>query len=36
MDVPTVLVIFVAGLLAIGVTAYMLNRAWGDFPSRAG
>lgn len=36
MDIPTILVIFVAGLLAIGLTAYMLNRAWGDFPSRAG
>lgn len=36
MDVTTILVIFVAGLIAIGLTAYMLNRAWGDFPGRIG
>jgi hypothetical protein len=36
LDPVTIIVIFVAGLLAIGVAAYMLNRAWGDFPRRAG
>lgn len=36
MDLPTIAIIVVAGLLAIGITAYMLNRAWGDFPSRVG
>lgn len=34
MDVTTIAIIFVGGLLAIGLTAYMLNRAWGDFPTR--
>jgi hypothetical protein len=32
----TVAIIFVAGLALLGLTAWMLNRAWGDFPSRAG
>lgn len=36
MDLATVVVIFVAGLLALGATVYMLNRAWGDFPRRVG
>jgi hypothetical protein len=36
LDPITILIIFVAGLLAIGLATYMLNRAWGDFPRRAG
>ncbi|MCS6879817.1 MAG: hypothetical protein RMK84_12445 [Oscillochloridaceae bacterium] len=36
MDLLTIAIIVVAGLLAIGITAYMLNRAWGNFPSRVG
>lgn len=36
IDPLTVAIIFVAGLLAIGLTAWMLNRAWGNFPTRAG
>ncbi len=36
LDLTTVAIIFGAGLLALGLTAWMLNRAWGDFPSRAG
>jgi hypothetical protein len=36
IDLMTVAIIFGAALLAIGLTAWMLNRAWGDFPSRAG
>lgn len=34
MDLLMVVIIFVAGLFTIGVAAYMLNRAWGDFPSQ--
>jgi hypothetical protein len=34
MDITTVLIFFVAGLLALGLVAFMLNRAWGDFPTR--
>jgi hypothetical protein len=34
MDFTTVLIMFVAGLAALGLTLYMLNRAWGDFPRR--
>lgn len=36
MDLTTTLLIAVFALAAIGVSAYMLNRAWGDFPGRAG
>lgn len=36
MDLLTIAIIVVAGLLAIGISAYMLNRAWGNFPSRIG
>lgn len=36
MDITTVLVIAALAALAIGVSAFMLNRAWGDFPRRAG
>jgi hypothetical protein len=36
IDPLTVLIIFVGGLVAIGLSAWMLNRAWGNFPSRAG
>ncbi|NTU80333.1 MAG: hypothetical protein HGA45_13315 [Chloroflexales bacterium] len=36
MDLTAVTIIFVAGLIALGLTFWMLNRAWGDFPSRAG
>lgn len=36
IDLTTIAIIFVAGLVAIGLTVWMLNRAWGDFPSRAG
>lgn len=36
IDLPTVAIMFVAGLAAIGLTAWMLNRAWGNFPDRAG
>lgn len=36
IDLTTVAIIFVAALVAIGLTVWMLNRAWGDFPSRAG
>lgn len=35
-DLTTVAVIFFGGLIAIGLSAYMLNRAWGNFPTRAG
>lgn len=34
MDLATVAIIFVAGLLLLGVIVFMLNRAWGDFPTR--
>jgi hypothetical protein len=34
MDFATVAIIFVAGLLLLGVIVFMLNRAWGDFPTR--
>lgn len=34
MDLLTVAIIFVAGLLLFGLIIFMLNRAWGDFPSR--
>lgn len=36
IDLPTVAIIFIAGLAAIGLTLWMLNRAWGNFPSRMG
>ncbi|MFQ3660911.1 MAG: hypothetical protein SNJ69_00810 [Chloroflexaceae bacterium] len=36
MDLLTIAIIVGAGLLAIGIAAYMLNRAWGNFPSRIG
>lgn len=36
LDLVTVAIIFLAGLVAIGLTMWMLNRAWGNFPSRAG
>ncbi|MGQ9926116.1 MAG: hypothetical protein ACUVS4_04510 [Chloroflexaceae bacterium] len=36
MDLLTIAIIVLAGLLAIGISAYMLNRAWGNFPSRIG
>ncbi len=36
MDLITIAIIVVGGLVAIGLAAWMLNRAWGDFPSRAG
>lgn len=36
MDITTILIIAVMGLLAIGAAAFMLNRAWGDFPRRVG
>jgi hypothetical protein len=36
MDLMTVGIIFVAGLITFGVVIFMLNRAWGDFPRRAG
>jgi hypothetical protein len=34
MDLVTVAIVFVAGLLLFGVIVFMLNRAWGDFPTR--
>ena len=34
MDLVTVAIVFVAGLLLVGVVVFMLNRAWGDFPTR--
>jgi hypothetical protein len=36
MNLTIIAIIFVAGLLTLGLTFWMLNRAWGDFPSRAG
>jgi hypothetical protein len=36
MDLLTIAIIVLAGLLAIGISAYMLNRAWGNVPSRIG
>ncbi|HMQ31388.1 MAG TPA: hypothetical protein PKD53_11705 [Chloroflexaceae bacterium] len=36
IDLPTVAIMFLAGLVAIGLTLWMLNRAWGNFPSRMG
>ncbi len=35
-NLTTVAIIFFAGLVALGLTLWMLNRAWGDFPSRVG
>jgi hypothetical protein len=34
MELMTVAIVFVAGLLLLGVIVFMLNRAWGDFPTR--
>ena len=34
MDLLTVAIVFGAGLLLLGVVVFMLNRAWGDFPTR--
>jgi hypothetical protein len=34
MDLVTLAISFVAGLLLLGVIVFMLNRAWGDFPTR--
>lgn len=36
MDLLMIAIIVVASLLAIGISAYMLNRAWGNFPSHIG
>jgi hypothetical protein len=36
MDLVTVAVLGAAGLVALGLIFFMLNRAWGDFPGRAG
>lgn len=36
MDLLTIVIIAGAGLVVIALAAYMLNRAWGDFPRRAG
>lgn len=36
MDLTTILVIAIVGLVVIGVVIVMLNRAWGDFPGRVG
>ncbi len=36
MDLLTIVIIAGAGLVALALVAYMLNRAWGDFPRRAG
>lgn len=36
IDPLTVAIMFGAGLIALGLTFWMLNRAWGDFPGRAG
>ena len=32
MEIVTVAILVLAGLAALGVIAFMLNRAWGDFP----
>lgn len=34
LDPLTIAIIFLAGLVAIGLAAFVLNRAWGDFPTR--
>jgi hypothetical protein len=36
VDITTILIIAGLGLVTILVAAYMLNRAWGDFPGRVG
>ncbi|MEI6180935.1 MAG: hypothetical protein WCP31_09275 [Chloroflexales bacterium] len=36
MDLTTIALLFVAGLSLLGLVLWMLNRAWGDFPSRLG
>ncbi len=34
MDMTTIAILFVVGLGVLGLIVWMLNRAWGDFPSR--
>ncbi len=36
MDLTIIALLFVAGLALLGLVLWMLNRAWGDFPSKVG
>ena len=36
MDIPGSIILLVAVLVAIAGIIFMLNRSWGDFPTRAG
>jgi hypothetical protein len=36
MDLTTLAIIGAVGLAVLAVSIFMLNRAWGDFPTRAG
>ena len=36
MDLTIIALLFVAGLALLGLVLWMLNRAWGDFPSGLG